>query len=244
MSFLLTALGAAFAAMYEAIPSLPLAIVAMTLALHLLTFPLARRTFRMQGALAALQPELQRLRDEHGDDAVQLRRSTSALLREHGLPGAGSGCVAMLLQAPVFIVMFQLLRSIAGGSAHHLPDGLDLAIAVRSGSALRVHGLDLGQTGLAAMAASPWSAAAFLAILAVVVVAPIVQQRFGRGSVGRDSRATPHPLENLVPWMVPVSAGIAAIFFPVAITIFSASAALARLVQQTVLVRTARPRTA
>jgi membrane protein insertase Oxa1/YidC/SpoIIIJ len=94
--------------------------------------------------------------------------------------------VPLLVQLPFVLGLFSLLRAMAAGSAAGLPSGSRLAVAVRAGHGLHSFGVDLGQTALAALFASPWSAVVVLALLGATLVAGRIQR--GRAPMEGRSR--------------------------------------------------------
>ncbi|GIK77385.1 MAG: hypothetical protein BroJett022_10750 [Actinomycetes bacterium] len=93
-----------------------LAIVGLTLLTRVLMLPLVVRQFRSQRELKLHMPELRRIREEHGGDRERLQREMAAYYREHGInPLASIG--PLLLQVPIFISLYMLLR-------HDAADGL------------------------------------------------------------------------------------------------------------------------
>lgn len=90
-----------------------LAIVGLTMLIRLLTLPLVVRQFRSQRELRTHMPELKRIQKEHEDDRERLRAETIAYYREHGINPLAS-LAPMLVQIPVFISLYLLLRADAG----------------------------------------------------------------------------------------------------------------------------------
>lgn len=87
-----------------------LAIVGLTVLVRASTLPLIVRQFRSQRELRRHMPELQRLREEHKDDRARLQQETIAYYREHRINPLSS-LVPLLIQIPVFISLYLLLRS-------------------------------------------------------------------------------------------------------------------------------------
>jgi len=86
-----------------------LAIVGLTLLTRMLTLPLVARQFRSQRELKLHQPELKKLQEKHKGDRAKLQQEMSAYYREHGInPLAAVG--PLLLQVPIFISLYMLLR--------------------------------------------------------------------------------------------------------------------------------------
>ncbi len=86
-----------------------LAIVGLTLLTRTITIPLVVRQFRSQREMKLHMPEMKRIQREHKDDKQRLQQEMSAYYREHGInPLASLG--PLLLQIPIFISLYMLLR--------------------------------------------------------------------------------------------------------------------------------------
>lgn len=132
-----------------------LSIIVLTLAVSAATAPLTFVGMRSQRRLAVIQPELQNLQRRHSKDRAQLAAATTELFRRHNVSPLG-GCVPMLVQAPVFILMFRHVQHLA---AH----GMSFA------------GVDLAQTGLAALYAGPAAVAMTGVVLVLIIGASVLQ---------------------------------------------------------------------
>jgi YidC/Oxa1 family membrane protein insertase len=86
------------------------AIVLFTLGVRLLLHPLARSAARGERARAALMPEIQALRAEHGRDRDRLAAEMTNLQQESGT-SLFAGCLPVLLQLPFFMVMYRLFTT-------------------------------------------------------------------------------------------------------------------------------------
>jgi YidC/Oxa1 family membrane protein insertase len=60
--------------------------------------------------LQQLQPKLQKLKEKHGNDKQKLNQATMELYKNEQVNPMG-GCLPLLLQMPVFIALYQVLRS-------------------------------------------------------------------------------------------------------------------------------------
>jgi YidC/Oxa1 family membrane protein insertase len=86
------------------------AIVAFTMAMRLAVLPLSYYAMRGQDAQARLAPQVQHLRQRYSRQPDRLRAELAGLYRREGT-GMLSGCLPVLLQAPVLSVMYLLFRS-------------------------------------------------------------------------------------------------------------------------------------
>ncbi|TSC80629.1 MAG: preprotein translocase subunit YidC [Candidatus Peregrinibacteria bacterium Gr01-1014_25] len=97
--------------------SLGLAIILLTVLVKLLLFIPTQHALEGQRKMQALQPKLEALKKTHGGDGKKLHEETLKLWREHKVNPFQS-CLPMLLQFPVLIGLFYVIR-----------DGGDLSIA-------------------------------------------------------------------------------------------------------------------
>ena len=85
-----------------------LAIVAITICIRLVFFPLANFSFRSMAKMKALQPEMVRLKDLHKEDKVKLQQEMMALYKKEKV-NPMSGCLPILVQIPVFFALYKVL---------------------------------------------------------------------------------------------------------------------------------------
>lgn len=98
----------ALIAFYVYLPGrdLGFAIIALTVLVRLILFPLSDRQYRSQKALSALQPKIQEIRKSVKDQQEQSKR-LMALYRESGVHPA-SGCFPVLLQLPILFALYRV----------------------------------------------------------------------------------------------------------------------------------------
>ncbi|OHB25591.1 MAG: hypothetical protein A2542_00845 [Parcubacteria group bacterium RIFOXYD2_FULL_52_8] len=89
-----------------------LAIVAVTILIRVITFPLMHRSVVMQRKMRELEPRLQEIRTKHKANAQEQGVQTMALYKEHGVnPFSSFG--AILIQFPIIIALYQVVSKIA-----------------------------------------------------------------------------------------------------------------------------------
>ena len=91
-------------------------IIVVTIAVRLLVSPLTFRALRGQAAQARLAPEIQRLRQRFGKQPDRLQRELTALYQREGT-SVFAGFAPLLVQWPVFSVLYLLFRSPTVGGA-------------------------------------------------------------------------------------------------------------------------------
>jgi YidC/Oxa1 family membrane protein insertase len=85
------------------------AIVALTFFVRLLILPLSVKQIRSMRSLQALQPQLKEIQQKYKDDRERQQREMIRFYQEHGINPLAS-CWPLLLQMPVFIGLFYMLR--------------------------------------------------------------------------------------------------------------------------------------
>ena len=86
-----------------------LAIAMLTVVVRTFLFPLPIRQVKSMRKMQDLKPEMDRLRAEHKDDPQVLQQEMMKLYRERGANPLG-GCLPILVQLPIFIVLFYTIK--------------------------------------------------------------------------------------------------------------------------------------
>jgi YidC/Oxa1 family membrane protein insertase len=113
---LLNFLGAVLAFFYRFIPNYGVAIILLTLVIRVLLLPLAIKQIRSMQAMQAIQPKMKEIQRKHKGDRQRQNEEMMSLYKEHGVNPL-SGCLPLLLQFPVLIALFAVLR-VPGGALH------------------------------------------------------------------------------------------------------------------------------
>jgi len=87
-----------------------LAIIAMTIALRSLLFPLTYKSIRTTIAMRRLKPEVDALNKKFADDAQAKNLAMMELWKKHGVNPFG-GCLPQLVQMPVWFAMYTTLQT-------------------------------------------------------------------------------------------------------------------------------------
>ncbi len=85
-----------------------LAILALTVGVKLVFFPLANKSYRSMSQMKALQPEMMKIRERLGDDKQKLNQEIMALYKREKVNPA-AGCLPILIQIPVFFALYKVL---------------------------------------------------------------------------------------------------------------------------------------
>ena len=87
-----------------------LAIIAMTICLRLLLFPLTWKSIKTTVAMRRFKPELDAINRKFAGDAQAKQMATMELWRKHGVNPLG-GCLPQLVQMPIWFAMYTTLQT-------------------------------------------------------------------------------------------------------------------------------------
>jgi YidC/Oxa1 family membrane protein insertase len=111
MQWLFDAMAALLAFFYQFIPSYGMAIILLTLVVMVIVTPLTIKGTRSMMMMQRLQPEIRKLQAKHKDDRQKLNEELMAVYKENQVNPVG-GCLPLLVQAPVFLVLYTVLRGL------------------------------------------------------------------------------------------------------------------------------------
>ncbi|PPR19838.1 MAG: hypothetical protein CFH40_02182, partial [Alphaproteobacteria bacterium MarineAlpha10_Bin3] len=85
-----------------------LAILALTVGIKLLFFPLANKSYVSMSKMKLLQPKVVELKERFGEDRQRLNQEMMALYKKEGANPA-AGCLPIIVQIPVFFSLYKVL---------------------------------------------------------------------------------------------------------------------------------------
>lgn len=116
--------GAIIAAIYSVIPSFGITISIFTILVMVVVTPLTVKSTKSMLQMQRLQPELKQIQAKYKGDRERLNTELMLFYKENNISPVG-GCLPILAQAPVFIVMYHLIRGLtnrdggpSGGVGH------------------------------------------------------------------------------------------------------------------------------
>ena len=95
-----------------------MSIVGLTIIVRIILLPLSLKQYRSMRAMQKLQPEIKKIKEKYKDDKQRANQETMKFFQENKVNPLGS-CLPLVLQIPVFISLFYLLRE---DLAKHLTD--------------------------------------------------------------------------------------------------------------------------
>ncbi len=256
----LQAVAQALAALYE-LPvvggSFGVAIILLTLVVMILLMPLTLKATRSTIKMTQVQPELKRLQKKYKDDRETLNQEMMKLYQEHGINPVG-GCLPMLAQLPVFLVLFQVLRGLSRRisdqpffeAANLVREQSGLSVSAGNEISPRFLGPDTEMyhqlAGQTKMSFGPFDLAAeagevlsdsilrgipYLLMIVVVVGTSYYQQRqvSARRTEGAPSM---NPQQQMLLRFLPLLSGFWSFFFPAGLVLYWATSNTFRIGQQ------------
>jgi YidC/Oxa1 family membrane protein insertase len=112
------------AGFYAVIPSLGLAIILLTIVVRLVLLPLSIKQTRSMREMQMIQPEIKRIQAKNKGNRQKMNEEMMALYKEHGVNPLG-GCLPLLMQFPVLIGLFYVVRAPLKYLGYTLPEGTD-----------------------------------------------------------------------------------------------------------------------
>ncbi len=92
------------------IASMGMVIFLLTLLIRLITSPILYKSYLSGAKMKALKPEIDRLKEKHGDDKQAFSMDQMKLWKSAGVSPLG-GCLPALLQIPIFMSLFYFFQS-------------------------------------------------------------------------------------------------------------------------------------
>ncbi len=174
------------------------AIILLTLSVMIILTPLTLKGTRSMMRMQRLQPEMKRLQKEHKDDRQKLNEELMKFYKENNINPLG-GCLPLLAQMPVFIVLFRTLQGLSGSitdegclngatecfDPKHLNSSQELYTALRSTDQMLWLGVDLSKSAANVLSSDGFlTALPYLFMILLVLISSYVQQKQVSGRSG------------------------------------------------------------
>jgi YidC/Oxa1 family membrane protein insertase len=228
------ALAGLLAFFYELVPSYAAAIGLLTLTVMAVLTPLTWKSTRSMLEMQRLQPEIKKLQQQHKNDRQKLNEEMMAFYKEHKVNPV-AGCLPMLLQAPVLIVMYQVIQGLTKTpEPKYLEKGTRLYQDLVADKGTMVDfGVDLARR---ANESHPTlgKALPYFILVALVVVAQYVQTKQMQG---RNSSAAANPQMQMMQKVLPIFFGFISFTIAAGVNVYFLVSALFRIGQQELMYR-------
>ena len=168
---------------YDLIPNYAFAIAMLTLVVMVVTTPFTLKGTRSMIQMQRFQPEMRRLQLKYKDDRQKLNEELMAFYKDKQINPLG-GCLPMLLQAPIFMLLFNVVQGLTRGGGDgtpfnpkHLDERSALYQALTQTDRMMAFGVDLAESASKALAQGFVHGLPHVAMVAVVGVSSYYQQR-------------------------------------------------------------------
>lgn len=111
MDLLFDAMASVLAFFYGLVPSYSVSIILLTLVVMVVLTPLTLKGTRSMMMMQQLQPEMRKIQNKYKDDRQRLNEELLKFYKENNINPMG-GCLPLLAQMPVFIVLYAVLRGL------------------------------------------------------------------------------------------------------------------------------------
>ncbi len=229
---------------YAIVGNYAIAIMLMTLLVMLITTPLTLKGTRGMIKMQLLQPELKKIQEKHkGGDRQEMNAELMAFYQENELNPLG-GCLPLLVQAPVFLLLFRLIQGLTRTTAEACPEGVAEGVEkcfdpryLDQGSQLygdlvgqtemKSFGLDLAESTSQALGDSIIHGLPYLALILFMIGAQYLQQK--QVSARNPDGGMAMPQQKILLRVMPAFFGVISINFPAALVVYWVTSSVYRI---------------
>jgi YidC/Oxa1 family membrane protein insertase len=225
------ALASLIAWFYELVPSYIFAISGLTVTVMLVLAPLTVKSTRSMLAMQRLQPEIKKLQQQHKGDRVALNEAMMAFYKEHQINPLG-GCLPMLLQMPVFIIMYNVIAGLTNKKGPKYLDKeseLFQSLAGKGGEMVE-WGIHLERSASTQISESFGGAIPMIALAIIGVATSYFQTK--RMSARNPQAAQANPQAQMMQRVFPLMFGVICWISPAGVVVYFVVSNLFRIAQQ------------
>ena len=226
---------------YKIWPSYGGAIALFTLSIMIVLTPLTLKGTRSMMTLQALQPEMKKIQAQYKDDRQKLNEELLKFYKENNINPLG-GCLPLLVQLPVFIILYNVLRGLTrlspqgGFDPKYLDHGSKLYTSLKGKTEMNSFGIDLSKAVTKIMSDSGFVKALPLIIMIVLVAATsLVQQK---QISGRNPAAASNPQQQMLMKLGPIMLTFISIIYQGGLVIYLLVSNVFRVGQQALISHT------
>ncbi|MEM0898900.1 MAG: membrane protein insertase YidC [Pseudomonadota bacterium] len=94
--------------LFKLVGNFGVAILLLTVAVKAVFFPLANKSYASMARMKVVQPQMQEIKERHGDDREKLQKAMMELYKKEKINPI-AGCWPILIQIPVFFALYKVL---------------------------------------------------------------------------------------------------------------------------------------
>ncbi|MDE0804120.1 MAG: YidC/Oxa1 family membrane protein insertase [Acidimicrobiales bacterium] len=237
---------------YAIVPNYAIAIMLMTLLVMLITTPLTLKGTRGMIKMQLLQPELKKIQEKHkGGDRQEMNAELMAFYQENELNPLG-GCLPLLVQAPVFLLLFRLIQGLTRRTVEACPEGVAEGVEkcfdpkyldhssqlygdLVGKTEMKSFGLDLALSTSDAIGESIVKGMPYLVLILFMIGAQYVQQKQVSARSADGGMAMPQ--QKILLRVMPAFFGVISINFPAALVVYWVTSSIYRIGLQAYITR-------
>lgn len=210
------------------------AIVLLTLAVMVIVTPLTLKGTRSMMAMQALAPEMKRIQAEYAHDRAKMNEVLLEFYKENQINPVG-GCLPMLLQAPVFIILYRVISGLTQSGADgtfapkYISASSDLFKSLQGQTEMRSWGLDLSSSASSMLADNFITGLPYILLIIGVAATSFIQQK---QISGRNPNAEIPQQQKILLRVMPVFFAFISFRFAAALVIYFLVSNLYRIGQQ------------
>ena len=231
------AMGRVLAFFYSVVASYGVAIALLTVTVRIFLIPLTTKQVKSQQAMQRIQPELKRLQAKYKNDRQKLNEEMMKFYKENKVNPL-AGCLPILLQAPLFIVLYRLILDLSHKDGpKHIPTSSKLFTSlVESGGEMVSWGIDLSKA--ASSVSGFGSALPYYLLIAITVGTGYFQQRQMTARLPKESI---NPQMQMIGKIFPAIIGFVSLTVPAGVVIYFIVSNFWQIGQQAVMFRAFPP---
>jgi YidC/Oxa1 family membrane protein insertase len=224
---------------YDLVPSYAFAIAMLTLAVMVVTTPFTLKGTRSMIQMQRLQPEMRRIQLKFKDDRQKQNEELMAFYKENNLNPLG-GCLPLLLQAPVFLILFRVIRGLTHVDGHgkfdpkYLNDSSALYNALHGHTKMLSFGVDLAESASKSLQVGFVHGLPHMVLVAIVAATSYYQQKQIQG---RNPNAEVPPQQKMLMRLMPAMFVVFAFVSPSALVIYFVTSNVYRIGMQAYITR-------
>ena len=250
-----TLLAQVMAFFYDLVPSYGFTIIALTLVVMVILTPLTLKGTRSMMMMQQLQPEMKKLQTQYKDDRQKLNEELMKFYKENNINPVG-GCLPLLVQMPVFIVLYNVLRGLtqrvpvfdpgwvsgqigtgvstsvpppAAFDPAYLDHSTSLYQSLSQTSVMDFAGMNLAASCSEALSQGIVHALPYIALIIIVGATGFIQQKQIQGRMTGDQV---NPQQQMIMKIMPVFLPVISFGLPAGLVLYFAVSNLYRIGQQ------------
>ena len=209
-----------------------LAIIGLTVTIRALLIPLFVRQIKSSRNMQLIQPKVKELQKKYGHDRQKLAEETMKLYKETGTNPFAS-CLPLILQMPIFLVLFRLVNHAAHGQAKGFLSAAD-ATHIHNAA---IFGVKISATFTGSDATGPKVLAAVL-VVAMCATTFLTQRQLMAKNMPADAMSGQYAQQQkMLLYVLPIVFAVSGIAFPIAAMLYWTTSNLWTMCQQFYVIR-------